>query len=130
MSSSDSTESTGDARRIDGWQARIDAMWREVETEISAVNAFGQLPLRYRSVDYGTSIERLSRRLPSFTVRSSAGDGWVQPLRTLKLDDGSNWVMALLESLRVRSGWTQPSPALERTVKLGSRRLRRSMLVP
>ncbi|MEM8993984.1 MAG: hypothetical protein AAGF23_04250, partial [Acidobacteriota bacterium] len=98
MSSQPSTESLGEARRVDGWQARVEALWREVETEISAVNAFGQLPLRYRSADYGTSLERLRRRLPSYTVRSATGGGWVQPLRTLKLDDGSNWVMALLES--------------------------------
>ncbi|MEM1177008.1 MAG: hypothetical protein AAGM22_01590 [Acidobacteriota bacterium] len=92
------SETFGEDLLEQGWERRVELLWRDVETELAAVNLFGRLPLRYRTTDYGSSLERMRLRLPSYTVRASDGSGWVQPLRTLKLDDGSNWVMALLES--------------------------------
>ena len=83
--------------RVNDWHSRVVNLWRDVETELERVNAFGRVPLHYRTVGYSESLERMEQRLTNLQVRSADGE-WHRPLRALKVTAGSNWVLGLLES--------------------------------
>jgi len=78
------------------WQSRVEEVWHNVESELRRTNAYGHLPLNYRTADYSSSLERMRLSLPAYTV--SSPDGLIQPLSQVELKGRPNWLLGLLES--------------------------------